>query len=201
MGKNLMLRVAPGLAAAALVATACQDSTPLTSVTHRPSFWAGPPPACVTGKWTGGGRIDPTGNRAAANEQPHREHGSQQRRWLDVHEPRRGRCSRNFGRRSRCTEHEHRPTRRGLRCAERADPVGRRCHEHRPDGEHDPRVPAESGRGHPESAHRPDHRRFLADDRRDHRRIGDEQRDDVTKSIAASESKRMRVAGGWQGQE
>ena len=67
MGKNLMLRVAPGLAAAALVATACQDSTPLTSVTHRPSFWAGPPPACVTGKWTGGGRIDPTGNRAAAN--------------------------------------------------------------------------------------------------------------------------------------
>ncbi|HZH80282.1 MAG TPA: hypothetical protein VFD68_03190, partial [Gemmatimonadales bacterium] len=68
MLKNLMLRFTPGLAAAALVATACQDSTPLTSVAHKPNFWAGPPPACVTGKWTGGGRIDPPNNADLQDE-------------------------------------------------------------------------------------------------------------------------------------
>lgn len=68
MGKHLMLQIAPGLAAVALLATACQDSTPLTSVSHKPSFWAGPPPSCITGKWTGGGRIDPPGNRDVADE-------------------------------------------------------------------------------------------------------------------------------------
>lgn len=60
--------VVPGLLTVALVVTACQDSVPPTSVANKPSFWAGPPPSCVTGKWTGGGRIDPPSNHDVADE-------------------------------------------------------------------------------------------------------------------------------------
>jgi len=65
---HTILRLGPGLAAAALLAMACQDSTPSTSVKGKPNFWAGPPPQCPAGKWTGGGRIDPPGNYDAVDE-------------------------------------------------------------------------------------------------------------------------------------
>ncbi len=70
--------VALGLLAVALVAifvaVACRDSArPLTAV--RADLTCGgsgcpPPPQCITGKWTGGGRIDPTGDatRTAPND-------------------------------------------------------------------------------------------------------------------------------------
>ena len=60
------LIVWPSLLAVGLLAAACSDQK--VSMAPKPNFWVTPPPAqCVTGKWTGGGRIDPTGNRAAAN--------------------------------------------------------------------------------------------------------------------------------------
>jgi hypothetical protein len=60
--------VLPGLVAAGLLAAACSDQPNLNMTPQRPNFWLTPPPAqCVTGKWTGGGRIDPTGNRLASN--------------------------------------------------------------------------------------------------------------------------------------
>jgi len=65
---HTILRLGPGLAAAALLAMACQDSSPLTSVKGKSNFWAGPPPQCPAGKWTGGGRIDPPGNYDAVDE-------------------------------------------------------------------------------------------------------------------------------------
>jgi hypothetical protein len=63
--------------AGALVVIACQDSSPLLA--PAPAHLRGdtcggsgcvPPPTCITGKWTGGGRIDPTGDaaRTAAND-------------------------------------------------------------------------------------------------------------------------------------
>src|SRR5438874_1078076 len=73
-GRTPMMRehgnliVWPSLIAAGLLAVACSDQPNVNMAPKRPSFWFTPPPAqCVTGKWTGGGRIDPTGNRAAAN--------------------------------------------------------------------------------------------------------------------------------------
>src|SRR5437867_11621782 len=48
----------PGLLAVALIAAGCQDSTPPTAL-KRPSFWGGEN-QCPIGKFTGGGRIDPT---------------------------------------------------------------------------------------------------------------------------------------------
>ena len=92
MLKNLMLRFTPGLAAAALVATACQDSTPLTSVAHKPNFWAGPPPSCVTGKWTGGGRIDPPNNADLQDETS----GGQPPRYSDGLSPMNGKVTFGF---------------------------------------------------------------------------------------------------------
>jgi len=64
---HTILRFGPGLAAGLLV-VACSDQPNVNMAPKRPSFWVTPPPAqCPTGKWTGGGRIDPTGMRTAAN--------------------------------------------------------------------------------------------------------------------------------------
>jgi hypothetical protein len=80
--------VALGLVAVALVAVfvavACRDSTtPVTAV--RADIICGgsgcvPPPTCITGKWTGGGRIDPTGDasRTAANDDAAPGNGDEQ---------------------------------------------------------------------------------------------------------------------------
>ena len=68
MRKHHNAIVWPGLLAAGLLAAACSDQTSVNTAPKRPSFWFSPPPAqCATGKWTGGGRIDPTGDRTAAN--------------------------------------------------------------------------------------------------------------------------------------
>jgi len=68
MREHGTLIVWPSLLAAGLLAAACTDQPNVNMAPKRPSFWFTPPPAqCVTGKWTGGGRIDPTGNRAASN--------------------------------------------------------------------------------------------------------------------------------------
>src|SRR5437879_2228940 len=60
----------PSLLAVALAAAACSDQTNLNMAPKRPNFWFGPPPVCTAGKWTGGGRIDPTGDvsRTAPND-------------------------------------------------------------------------------------------------------------------------------------
>src|SRR5690349_24877285 len=58
--------VAPGLLAIGLILAGCQESTTPTATANRPSFWQGVS-QCTIGKWTGGGRIDPTGNHSAAN--------------------------------------------------------------------------------------------------------------------------------------
>src|SRR5256884_6083860 len=64
---HTILRSGPALAAG-LLAVACSDRPNVNMAPKRPSFWVTPPPAqCPTGKWTGGGRIDPTGTRTAAN--------------------------------------------------------------------------------------------------------------------------------------
>src|SRR5207244_10970942 len=66
--KNRSPRVWPSVIAPGLLAAACTDHPKVSMAPNRPNFWVTPPPAeCVTGKWTGGGRIDPTGNRAASN--------------------------------------------------------------------------------------------------------------------------------------
>src|SRR5439155_20842593 len=65
---HTILRLGPGLAAAALLAMACQDSTPSTSVKGKPNFWAGPPPQCPAGKWTGGGGMNPPANYKKLDE-------------------------------------------------------------------------------------------------------------------------------------
>ena len=69
--RNLRLLTTLGAGAVvALVAAACSDQTSLNTATQRPNFWVGPPPQCPAGKWTGGGRIDPTGDasRTAPND-------------------------------------------------------------------------------------------------------------------------------------
>lgn len=63
------LIVWPGLVAAGLLAAACSDQTNVSMAPTRPNFWASPPPAqCITGKWTGGGRIDPPANHDVQDE-------------------------------------------------------------------------------------------------------------------------------------
>ncbi len=64
------LVVWPGLVLAGLMAAACSDQTNVNKMAGiKPSFWASPPPAqCVTGKWTGGGRIDPPANHDTQDE-------------------------------------------------------------------------------------------------------------------------------------
>ena len=57
------------LIAAGLLAAACTDQPNVSMAPKRPSFWVTPPPAqCVTGKWTGGGRIDPPSNHDTQDE-------------------------------------------------------------------------------------------------------------------------------------
>jgi hypothetical protein len=66
------LIVWPSLVVAGLLAAACSDQTKVNSnsmAPNKPNFWASPPPAqCVTGKWTGGGRIDPPLNHDVQDE-------------------------------------------------------------------------------------------------------------------------------------
>ena len=58
--------VVPGLLVVALLAACNQDGlTPDRSRLGKPSFKERP--SCTAGKWTGGGRIDPTGDHAAPN--------------------------------------------------------------------------------------------------------------------------------------
>jgi len=58
--------VVPGLLVVALLAACNQDGlTPDRSRLGKPSFKERAP--CTPGKWTGGGRIDPTGDHGAAN--------------------------------------------------------------------------------------------------------------------------------------
>jgi hypothetical protein len=56
-----------GLVAVALLATACQDAARPNAPPGKPQFWLGEE-QCTTGKWTGGGRIDPPGNHDLADE-------------------------------------------------------------------------------------------------------------------------------------
>ncbi len=69
MQRQRSASVALGLVAtalvAALVAVACQDATTPTATANRPHFWSGG--QCTTGKWTGGGRIDPPNKPDAAD--------------------------------------------------------------------------------------------------------------------------------------
>src|SRR6266705_5573344 len=65
---HTILRFGPGLAAG-LLAVACSDQPNVDMAPKKPNFWASPPPAqCPTGKWTGGGRIDPPSNHDATDE-------------------------------------------------------------------------------------------------------------------------------------
>ncbi len=58
--------VVPGLLVVALLAACNQDRlSPDRSLLGKPSLKERQP--CTPGKWTGGGRIDPTGNRLAGN--------------------------------------------------------------------------------------------------------------------------------------
>ena len=72
--RNLRLLSTLGAAAVvALVAAACSDQTTKVGMAPKPSFWLTPGQAqCTGGKWTGGGRIDPTNppgpNHDAADE-------------------------------------------------------------------------------------------------------------------------------------
>ena len=60
MREHRNLIVWPSLIAAGLLAAACGDQSKVKLAPMRPKFWVTPPPAqCPTGKWTGGGRIDP----------------------------------------------------------------------------------------------------------------------------------------------
>jgi len=61
MREHRSLIVWPSLIAAGLLAAACTDQPNVSMAPKRPSFWVTPGPAeCTGGKWTGGGRIDPT---------------------------------------------------------------------------------------------------------------------------------------------
>src|SRR5436309_1423833 len=66
MREHRNLIVWPSLIAAGLLAAACTDQPKVSMAPNRPAFWVVPPPAqCPTGKWTGGGRIDPPSNHDA----------------------------------------------------------------------------------------------------------------------------------------
>src|SRR5438128_6627671 len=72
MREHRSLIVWPSVIAAGLLAAACTDQ-PKVSMAPKPSVWVTPRPAqCTGGKWTGGGRIDPTNppgpNHDAADE-------------------------------------------------------------------------------------------------------------------------------------
>src|SRR3989449_8714121 len=70
MREHRSLSVWPSLIAAGLLAVACSDQPNVSMAPKRPSFWVTPPPAqCPTGKWTGGGRIDPPSNHEATDEE------------------------------------------------------------------------------------------------------------------------------------
>jgi hypothetical protein len=58
MSNRRHLSVLASAVAGALALVACSDQTNVTTVPKRPSFWGGVT-ECVTGKWTGGGRMDP----------------------------------------------------------------------------------------------------------------------------------------------
>src|SRR6266550_5800752 len=69
------LIVWPSLIAAGLLAAACTDQPKVSMAPNRPAFWMVPPPAqCPTGKWTGGGRIDPPSNPDTPDEAVHPEY-------------------------------------------------------------------------------------------------------------------------------
>jgi len=69
MREHRNLIVWPSLIAAGLLAAACTDQPKVSMAPNRPAFWVVPPPAqCPTGKWTGGGRIDPPSNHDALDE-------------------------------------------------------------------------------------------------------------------------------------
>src|SRR6266705_2792821 len=69
MREHRSLIVWPSLIAAGLLAAACTDQPKVSMAPNRPDFWVVPPPAqCPTGKWTGGGRIDPPSNHDALDE-------------------------------------------------------------------------------------------------------------------------------------
>src|SRR5207249_6083896 len=89
MREHRSLIVWPSVIAAGLLAAACTDQPKVSMAPNRPNFWVTPPPAeCVTGKWTGGGRIDPTGNRARSEE---RRVGKECRcRWAPDRENKKG---------------------------------------------------------------------------------------------------------------
>lgn len=82
----------PTLLAAGLVAAACSDQSKVTTAPQRPNFWAGPPPSCATGKWTGGGRIDPPNNPDFADETS----GGQPPRYSDGLSPMNGKVTFGF---------------------------------------------------------------------------------------------------------
>ena len=69
------LIVWPSVIAAGLLAAACTDQPKVSMAPNRPAFWVVPPPAqCPTGKWTGGGRIDPPSNPDTPDEAVHPEY-------------------------------------------------------------------------------------------------------------------------------
>src|SRR5438046_4748679 len=71
---HTILRFGAGVAAG-LLAVACSDQPNVNMAPKRPSFWVTPPPAqCPTGKWTGGGRIDPPSNPDTPDEAVHPEY-------------------------------------------------------------------------------------------------------------------------------
>src|SRR3989449_5778497 len=69
MREHRSLIVWPSVIAAGLLAAACTDQPKVSMAPNRPAFWmVPPPPQCPTGKWTGGGRIDPPSNHDAMDE-------------------------------------------------------------------------------------------------------------------------------------
>src|SRR5256885_8485078 len=75
MREHRSLIVWPSVIAAGLLAAACTDQPKVSMAPNRPAFWMVPPPAeCPTGKWTGGGRIDPPRNPDTPDEAVHPEY-------------------------------------------------------------------------------------------------------------------------------
>ena len=86
------LIVWPSLIAAGLLAAACTDQPNVSMAPKRPNFWAGPPPQCPAGKWTGGGRIDPPSNHDDVDETS----GGQPPRYSDGLPPMNGKVTFGF---------------------------------------------------------------------------------------------------------